>query len=185
MRNHSRKLSDLVARGVEEVKIEASYRKASAKKALTINLKPQRKRPTRPLALKTVLGLFLSSLGITLFGMFSLWPRLAGVPAHMTVTHCILNTGKGAQCHGVSPVSGDTVLILGADPKDVGHDIDVHATGGLASADSYWGFFVTPALGVILAGGGMYVMRIRRRELRRWGPPEIPRTPGTEWIPPQ
>jgi hypothetical protein len=190
----SKKVADWLARRVQAAKTEADLRKASVRKALTINVKTQNKGRIRTPTNNVIVGLVLCSLGVTLVGMIFLWPRLTGVPARMTVTHCVLHTGKAAQCSGKVPPYGKTIYIWAADPVDLGRDIDVHITGDYASADGYWGVFVLPAVGGLLGVTATYAVVLRRRRAgeQRSGPgsqrrrtPEIPRTPGTEWLPPR
>lgn len=77
-----------------------------------------------------IVGFSLCFLGLTAAGAFLLWGQHFGVPARMTVVSC--TSGHDFACRGVlagqvtGPASDRAIVIMGAGPEDVGHDINVH-----------------------------------------------------------
>jgi hypothetical protein len=132
--------------------------------------KARRKRRTGP----PDFLLFVSGLGCIAAGTMFLWPWLTGVPARMTVTEC--QRTKPVECHGRVSPNDKTIYIQLADFADLGHDIDVHTNGYLATKDTA-GELVLPVVGVLLIGGGIHAAVNRRRDPQRHRPPQTPYEP--------
>jgi hypothetical protein len=78
----------------------------------------------------TIVGFTLCFLVLTAAGTFLSWGQHFGTPARMTVESC--TKGQHYICKGMvagegtGPRPDREIGILGAEPKDVGHDINVH-----------------------------------------------------------
>jgi hypothetical protein len=130
--------------------------------------------------------LLVALVCITL-GAFTAWEQHSGVPARMSVTEC-QPAGKDVRCVGVWRHDGSAVeekmRIEGAEPGDVGHEIDVHVHGrSYATSDSLTG----PAflLGGACVLGVLVVILIVRRRRRPNVSTVRPSQGSTEFPPPQ